>query len=99
MELLIIVSGGVAPSPALYTGSVSSGSATGATGATGKSGFLCSALNENEKKIEEKLSPKMVGNLLRLLRLQAWEADQSASSLQSSAVSVQVLTAFNRIPM
>ena len=94
MELLIIVSGGVAPSPALYTGSVSSGSATGATG---KSGFLCSALNE--KKIEEKLSPKMVGNLLRLLRLQAWEADQSASSLQSSAVSVQVLTAFNRIPM
>src|SRR6266571_1810951 len=96
MELLIIVSGGVAPSPALYTGSVSS---TGATGATGKSGFLCSALNENEKKIEEKLSPKMVGNLLRLLRLQAWEADQSASSLQSSAVSVQVLTAFNRIPM
>ena len=96
MELLIIVSGGVAPSPALYTGSVSSGSATGATG---KSGFLCSALNENEKKIEEKLSPKMVGNLLRLLRLQAWEADQSASSLQSSAVSVQVLTAFNRIPM
>ncbi len=97
MELLIIVSGGVAPSPALYTGSVSSGSATGATGATGKSGFLCSALNE--KKIEEKLSPKMVGNLLRLLRLQAWEADQSASSLQSSAVSVQVLTAFNRIPM
>ncbi len=52
-----------------------------------------------KKKIEEKLSPKMVGNLLRLLRLQAWEADQSASSLQSSAVSVQVLTAFNRIPM